>query len=309
MTTIIKHTDFSFTNQINLERGLIKDKYFFSNHILLEIITDRLILDGNLLQNGISNLGQLITSLGFKLTQHLEGYFKTNVLKSPEINFCFRLANNDSIKFYIGDHLNGLIWKEYRNGKRDFGLLQLNNNLTLNTKLDKQLILIYTKDNFGNYKLREINDKSDSLNVELPESLFLIQKKLKEVFKAGKNHAFKTGYNLAGATYTFSTDKNRLIINDFIHNIDNAIYFKIQKDNSIENLNLYEYFEDYVELNRNRKNSLKEPELKELEEFSNKCIRLYKDLTGNEFVPFESKNLISELLKTIHQILKEIKLK
>ncbi|MDA3952989.1 MAG: hypothetical protein PF485_05045 [Bacteroidales bacterium] len=306
MATIIRDTDFTFPGQVNLEHGIIKDKYYFTNNRILELVTDRLILDGNLMYNGIPYLGQLIVSLGNQLTDHANGYFKMNLIRNPEINFCFRLPIEENVKFYIGDYLNGLIWNEYKDGRRLFGNTELDDGLSLNAKLNKQLILLFTKDNYGNYRFREIKDNEQNETFEFPESLYLIQKKIKEVFNIGKKHANSSGYELAGTTYCFVKDKNNLLLNDFIHTPYNSIYLKISKDsNYIENLNLFEYFEEYIQTNRDRKNHIKEPGPKELELYSKKCFDLYNALMGKDFEPVESKNLISDLLKKIHAILRE----
>lgn len=306
METIIKDTNFFFPGQIKLEQGLISDKYYFKNNTLLEIITDRIILEGNLLHNGIPYLGQFITSLGNQLIKQNDGLFKTNLTRNPEINFCFRSSLNENVKFYVGDYLNGLIWREYIAGRRLFGITELKDGMSLNDKLDKQIILLFTKDNFGNYRYRDIKDIQNSEIVKFNEGLFIFQKKLKEIFKTGKRAAKKAGYELAGTTYSFAQNGDTFLLNDFIHSINNSTYLKFEKDNNIiENLNIYEYFNGFIKTSERGSYLIKEPTINDLGVYFSKCRTLYKALTGTEFEPYVSKNLVSELLKKIHSILKE----
>lgn len=310
MEAVLKNTNFKFPGQTGIAKGELIDFYYINSKIAVEIYTDRVVINGLTNQHGVPYLGQLVTRLGSKLMQQACGYFNFIDIKYSEINIVVRKKYNNLLKVYIGDYLNGDIWNEYKTGKRLFNNINLDNNLKKDTKLEKPILLFYTNNNNDSFSNITIDDILDERFIEKAEDISSFLEKVHSLYQTGKIVAEKAGYVLAGASYLFCQSNNELLLTDFIHTPNNAIYIEYEKSNPViikENLYLYEYFDgiiaNLIQKNKNIKNFVPILDQHYFEEYSAKCFDLYKRLTGEEFIPVRTNNLTSVILKNIHNFL------
>jgi phosphoribosylaminoimidazole-succinocarboxamide synthase len=310
MEAVLKGTNFKFPGQTGFVKGELIDFYYLNHKVSVEIYTDRVVINEINNQYGVPYLGQLITRLGNKLMPHASGYFNFSDIKYSELNVVIRRKNNNLLKVYIGDYLNGDIWNEYKAGKRLLNNINLDNDLKKDTKLENQIILFYIGNDSNSFSNIAIDDILNDGFIKKTEDIDLFLNKVRALYKTGKSFAEKAGYVLAGASYLFCKNSNELLLADFIHTPNNAIYYEYEKTNPVlvkENLYLYEYFEEIVtNLTKNKKyikNFVPKLDSQYFEDYSVKCFDLYKKLTGEVFIPLITNNLTSIILKNIHNFL------
>lgn len=310
MEAVLKGTNFKFLGQTGFAKGELIDFYYINHKLAIEIYTDRVVINGITNKDGVPYFGQLITRLGSKLMQHASGHFNFSDIKYSEINVVVRKKNDNLLKVYIGDYLNGDIWNEYKAEKRLLNNIKLDNDLKKDTKLEKQIILFYIGNDCDSFSNIAVDDILNNGLIKKTEDIFLFIKKVQSLYKTGKSTAENAGYVLAGASYLFCRSSNELLLADFIHTPNNSIYFKYEKPNPVlvkENLYLYEYFgkitTNLIEENKNIKNFVPLLDSQYFEDYSTKCFDLYKKLTGEVFMPFITSNLTSIILKNIHNFL------
>ena len=310
MEAVLKSTNFKFPGQTGFAKGKLIDFYYINHKVAVEIYTDRVVINDITNQQGVPYLGQLITQLGTKLMSHACGHFNFTDIKYSEINVVVRKKNNNLLKVYIGDYLSGDIWNEYKAGKRLLNNINLDDDLKKDTKLEKQIILFYIGNDNDSFSNIAVDDILNDGFIKKTEDIFLFLKKVQSLYQTGKLVAENAGYVLAGASYLFCRSSNELLIADFIHTPNNAIYFEYEKTNPVlvkENLYLYEYFEEIttnlIKNNKYIKNFVPKLDSQCFEDYSAKCFDLYEKLTGEAFIPLITNNLTSIILKNIHNFL------
>ena len=308
MNNIYK-TDFNFPGQISKYEGKVRDVYTIEDNILVVIASDRISAFDIVMPKPIPNKGQVLNQISLEMLKSTEDIIDNWLISSPDPNVSIgRKLNPIKIELVISGYLSGHSERVYKSGKRSICDVKLEDGLVSNQKLNKPIITPSTKADVGHDEdiSKDNIIKQKILSIDQYEEIEHITHKL---FQRGTEIAKKRGLILVDTKYEFGYDSNnKLYLIDEIHTPDSSRYFYIDGyKESIHNGTppkqlSKEFFRQWL-----IKNNFQGKEYQNLpkitnqitNDVSNRYIELFNLITGNDFIPRNSNNILKDLENNI----------
>ena len=292
-------TDGRFPWLPNFQRGKVRDSYDLPDGRRVMVATDRQ-----------SAFDQVLAAVPFKgqvLTQTARFWFDAtadvcpnHVLAYPDPNVTVGLRlDMMPVEVVVRDYLTGAtatsIWTQYAKGERVVYGHQIPDGMTKNQRLAATLITPTTKGIGAAHDIPVTAAEIVASGLVRPERWREIERAALALFRRGRDLAAAQGLILVDTKYEFGVDREgRLRLADEIHTPDSSRYWLAdsypgrlaagQEPDSLDK----EFLRLWIAA---RCDPYREPipEIPPatLAEFSAKYVRLYEQVTGQEFVPAE----------------------
>ena len=309
----IYRTNFSFPGQTSKYQGKVRDVYTIKDDILVVIASDRISAFDIVMPKSIPNKGQVLNQISVEMLDSTKDIIDNWLISSPDPNVSIGYKLKPiKIEMVIRGYLSGHADRLYKSGKRSICGVEMPNGLVSNQKFDKPIITPSTKADIGHDEDISKPDilKKNILSIDQYEEIEKITYKL---FERGTQIAEDKGLILVDTKYEFGYDKNnKLYLIDEIHTPDSSRYFYIDGykeavDSGRPPKQLSkEFFRQW--LINNDFQGKQDQELPEItneiiDDVSNRYIELFNIITGNNFKPRESDNILKEIEANIIQFL------
>ena len=309
----IYRTNFSFPGQTSKYQGKVRDVYTIKDDILVVIASDRISAFDIVMPKSIPNKGQVLNQISVEMLDSTKDIIDNWLISSPDPNVSIGYKLKPiKIEMVIRGYLSGHADRLYKSGKRSICGVEMPNGLVSNQKFDKPIITPSTKADIGHDEDISKPDilKKNILSIDQYEEIEKITYKL---FERGTQIAEDKGLILVDTKYEFGYDKNnKLYLIDEIHTPDSSRYFYIDGykeavDSGTPPKQLSkEFFRQW--LINNDFQGKQDQELPEItneiiDDVSNRYIELFNIITGNNFKPRESDNILKEIEANIIQFL------
>ena len=308
MSNIYK-TNFNFPGQISKYEGKVRDVYAIEDNILVVIASDRISAFDIVMPKPIPNKGQVLNQISLEMLKSTEDIIDNWLISSPDPNVSIgHRLNPIKIEMVIRGYLSGHSDRVYKSGKRSICGVKLENGLVSNQKFNKPIITPSTKADVGHDEDISKADIIDQkiLSIDQYEEIEYITRKL---FERGTEIAKKRGLILVDTKYEFGYDSNnKLYLIDEIHTPDSSRYFYIDGyKESIHNGTppkqlSKEFFRQWlIKNNFQGKDYQNLPKITNqiTNDVSNRYIELFNLITGNNFIPRNSNNILKDLENNI----------
>jgi phosphoribosylaminoimidazole-succinocarboxamide synthase len=284
----------------NFQRGKVRDSYDLPDGRRVMIATDRQSAFDQVLA-AVPFKGQVLTQTARYWFDAVADICPSHVLAYPDANVTVGLKlDMIPVEVVVRDYLTGTtstsIWTQYAAGAREFGGRRLPDGMGKNQRLPATLITPTTKGTAGGHDATIAADEIVARGI-VPEKRWRdIERAAMALFRRGRDLTAAQGLILVDTKYEFGVDREgRLRVADEIHTPDSSRYWiaatypeRAAKGEEPESLDK-EFLRLWIAA---RCDPYKEPipEIPPatLVEFSAKYVRLYEQVTGQEFVPVES---------------------
>lgn len=225
ISNVLTETDFKGLGERKV--GKVRDSYFAEDKVIM-ITTDR--------QSAFDRVLAAIPFKGQVLNQASQWWFKRTekiipnyLLATPDPNVivgkrCEVLPVEMVVRGYLTGSTSTSIWVNYAKGERNFGGIKLEDNLSKNTKLPKNIITPTTK--FEEHDRNITTDDIINEGMMSKEDWEYVSQKALELFSFGQDVAKEHGLILVDTKYEFGRDKeDNIILIDEIHTPDSSRYW------------------------------------------------------------------------------------
>ena len=308
MNNIFK-TEFNFPGQTSKYEGKVRDVYTIEDEIIIMIASDRISAFDIVMPRPIPNKGQVLNQISLEMLNSTNDIVDNWLISSPDPNVSIgRKLNPIKIEMVIRGYLTGHSDRLYKSGERSICGVSLPSGLSSNQKFETPIITPSTKAEFGHDEDISKSDilKQGILSIDQYEEIEEVTYKL---FSRGTKIAKERGLLLVDTKYEFGYDKNnKLYLIDEIHTPDSSRYFymdtyKTDFDNGVTPKQLSkEFFRQWLIKNKFQgKENQNLPEISDeiINEFSDRYIELFNIITGNNFKPRVSTNVLEDVEKNI----------
>lgn len=289
--TAIKETNFHFKDQVNFERGKVRDIYFFEDKIAL-VATDRISAFDVILPEAIPFKGQILNQIASKFLEQTKDIVPNWVEAVPDPNVTIgKRCKPYAVEMVIRGYLAGHAWREYASGKREICGVSLPEGLRENDKLPSPIITPTTKASEGHDM--DISREEIISKGIVPEKEYLqLEDYTIKLFKRGTEIAKKQNLILVDTKYEFGKLGSDIILIDEIHTPDSSRYFykkgyEERQSNFEKQKQLSKEFVREWLMSRGfqGKEGQKVPEMSHdvVQMISERYIELYEQVTGEKF--------------------------
>ena len=312
MDSIFK-TDFSFPGQTSKYEGKVRDVYTIKDDILVIIASDRISAFDIVMPRSIPNKGQVLNQISVEMLNSTKDIIDNWLISSPDPNVSIgHRLNPIKIEMVIRGYLSGHADRLYKSGKRSICGVNLPNGLVSNQKFDRPIITPSTKADIGH---DEDISKSEILsqNILSIDQYEEIERVTYKLFERGTEIAKERGLILVDTKYEFGYDSNnKLFLIDEIHTPDSSRYFYLDGYEEAVNSGVSpkqlskEFFRQWLIKNEFQgKENQKLPEITDeiIDDVSKRYVELFNLITGREFQPRKSDNILNELEANITEFL------
>ncbi|MBI4085970.1 MAG: phosphoribosylaminoimidazolesuccinocarboxamide synthase [Candidatus Liptonbacteria bacterium] len=288
---VLEKTDFSELGE--RKQGKVRDVYVQDDKLIL-VATDRYsAFDRNLAL--IPFKGQVLTEISKFWFEKTENIIRNHILDFPDPNaMVVKKCDVVPVEVIVRGYISGVTatstWTLYQKGERKFGGVTLPEGMKKNQKFAHPIITPTTKFEAHDRPLT----KEEIVNSGMVNEL--LWKEIEEVaiklFTRGQEIALQRGLILVDTKYEFGTDsEGKLMLIDEIHTPDSSRYWqaesyesRIAQGQEPENFDkefLRIWFKEHCDPYKD--GVLPEAPREMVVELSSRYIRIFEQLTGNEF--------------------------
>ena len=292
---VLRETDFK--NLGEKRSGKVRDIYEQKDKLIL-ISTDRHSSFDRIIAH-IPGKGAILNKASEFWFKNTEDIVPNHILEIPDANVtiakkCTPLQLEVVIRGYLTGVTSTSIWTNYEAGQRDFGAFTLPDGMHKNQKLDKPVFTPSTKEKDHDKTVT----KQDIIDAGILTSTMLdhVEDVALQVFTRGQEIASKNGLILVDTKYEFGVDEDgTLTLIDEVHTPDSSRWWQAASYNERMEKGLEpEYFDKeflrlwFMEHSDPYKDiTLPEAPAELIEELSSRYQTIYRQLTGNELMPYE----------------------
>ena len=285
----MKYLDKIYTPQIKkIHSGKVRDSFRIDDTTRMIVVSDRISSFDSVLNNLIPNKGAVlsgITNYWFGKTRDIvENHFIKMV--DPNIGLV-KEAEPIRVEMIVRGYLTGSMWRGYKNGKREFSGVKVNDGLSQNIRFEKPIMTPTTKEEHD----REITPgdivKEGWTTKEIYQKMEEISLKL---FKVGTKELSEKGIIFVDTKYEFGIVNDEVILIDEIHTPDSSRFWdkSVYEKNPLKVDSMdKEYIRQWL-LN-NKKDGIVPNVLPEevIAEASKRYINIYEKIVGEKFEVIE----------------------
>lgn len=318
MSNSIKETNFSFPGQNSLYKGKVRDVYDINDRYLVMVASDRISAFDVVLPRPIPYKGQVLNQVASRFLQATSDIVPNWVLDVPDPNVTIgRKCKPYKVEMVIRGYLAGHAWREYKSGKRQLCGVSLPEGMKENDAFPSPIITPATKAEEGH--------DEDISREEIIEQGIVSEKeyeKLEEytrrLFKRGTEIAAKQDLILVDTKYEFGKTGEEIILIDEIHTPDSSRYFyadgyleRQEKGEKQKQLSKEFVREWLMENDFSGKEGQKLPEMPDefIKTVSERYIELYEKITGEQFKPAPTENILQRIENNVKNSLEKMAVK
>ncbi len=309
INNVLTETDFQELGERKI--GKVRDSYFSEDRVVI-ITTDRQSAFDRVLA-AIPFKGQVLNQVSIWWFEQTKDIIPNYVLATPDSNVtigkrCEVLPIEVVVRGYLTGSTSTSIWVNYKKGERKFGGITLEDGLSKNTKLPKNIITPTTK--FEEHDRNITADDIFNEDMMNKKDWEYIGSKALELFSFGQEIASEHGLILVDTKYEFGKDKDgNIILIDEIHTPDSSRYWladtyekNISEGREPDNIDK-EFLRLWFKENCDPYNDKELPEAPDdlVIELSSRYIQLYEMITGEVF-KFSSQPILERLEKNLRTV-------
>jgi phosphoribosylaminoimidazole-succinocarboxamide synthase len=308
MSNAIVKTDFNFPGQKSVYHGKVREVYDINNEYLVMIVSDRISAFDVVLPKGIPYKGQVLNQIAAKFLDATQDIVPNWKIATPDPMVTVgHKCEPFKVEMVIRGYLTGHAWREYKAGKRTLCGNTMPDGMVENQKFPKPLITPTTKADVG-------HDEDISKEEILAQGLVskadyeLLEKYTFELFQRGTEMAAEKGLILVDTKYEFGKKDGQIYLIDEIHTPDSSRYFYAEgyeerqaKGESQKQLSKEFVRQWLIENGFQGKDGQKVPEMSNdfVNSVSERYIELYENITGDQFVKADIKDVAARIEKNI----------
>lgn len=313
--TAIKETNFSFPKQTNFYKGKVRDVYTIDNQFMAMVVTDRISAFDVVLPEAIPYKGQVLNQIAAKFLSATQDIVPNWVIEVPdEMVTIGRICEPFKVEMVVRGYLAGHAWREYSAGRRSVCGVELPEGLKENDQLPRPIITPTTKAAVGH---DEDISKADILakGIVSLADYEQLENYTYALYARGTEMAAARGLILVDTKYEFGKVGEEIFLIDEIHTPDSSRYFyaegyaerqdanEPQKQLSKEFVRKW-LIENGFQGKDGQTVPVMTPEI--VASISERYIELYEQITGDQFVKNESKDVISRIEKNVNSALERL---
>ena len=313
--TAIKETNFSFPKQTNFYKGKVRDVYTIDNQFMAMVVTDRISAFDVVLPEAIPYKGQVLNQIAAKFLSATQDIVPNWVIEVPdEMVTIGRICEPFKVEMVVRGYLAGHAWREYSAGRRSVCGVELPEGLKENDQLPKPIITPTTKAAVGH---DEDISKADILakGIVSLADYEQLENYTYALYARGTEMAAARGLILVDTKYEFGKVGEEIFLIDEIHTPDSSRYFyaegyaerqdanEPQKQLSKEFVRKW-LIENGFQGKDGQNVPVMTPEI--VASISERYIELYEQITGDQFVKNESKDVVNRIEKNVNSALEQL---
>jgi len=311
----LTQTNFNFKGQKNIYHGKVRDVYNIDDKLLVMVVSDRISAFDVVLPRGIPYKGQVLNQIALKFLDATSDIVPNWKIASPDPMVTVgHFAEPYKVEMVIRGYLTGHAWREYRDGKRLLCGIPLAEGMSESQKFDKPIITPTTKAETGHDE--DLSREEIISKGLIPENEYTqLEDYTYKLFERGTRIAENMGLILVDTKYEFGKKEGKIYLIDEINTPDSSRYF--YKDGYEERFKngqqqkqlSKEFVRQWLISNGFQgKEGQSAPEMSDdfIHEVSDRYIELYENITGDEFVKADIKNLEKRIEDNINHFLSKI---
>ena len=308
MSNAIIKTDFEFPGQKKVYKGKVRDVYTLENEVLVMVASDRISAFDHILPKGIPHKGQVLNQVATMFLDATKDIVPNWLIGTPDPSVAVGYACEPiRVEMVIRGYLAGHSAREYKAGKRVLCGVALPEGMKENDRFPEPIITPATKADEGH---DEDISREDILSKGIvPEAIYLqMEKYTRALFQRGTEMAAERGLILVDTKYEFGMRNGEVILIDEIHTPDSSRYFyadgyqerqdknEPQKQLSKEFVRQWLIENGFQGLEGQQMPIMPDDFVKTV---TDRYIELYERITGKQFVPADTSNIESRILKNV----------
>jgi len=308
----IKETHFNFPGQTGFYKGKVRDVYTINNKYLAMVVTDRISAFDVVLPEPIPYKGQVLNQIAARFLKATADIVPNWVVSVPDPSVTIgRICEPFKVEMVIRGYVAGHAAREYAAGRRQICGVTVPDGLKENDKLPEPIITPTTKAAVGHdedISREQILERG----IVSEEDYVQLEKYTRALYQRGTEIAAKRGLILVDTKYEFGKADGKIYLIDEIHTPDSSRYFyaegyeerqakgEPQKQLSKEFVRRW-----LIENGFQGKDGQIVPEMTPeiVQSISDRYIELYENITGEEFVKSEEKNVLKRVEDAINAAL------
>ena len=305
----ITSSNFTFPKQKSKYIGKVREVYSLENGLLVMVVTDRLSAFDIVMPKGIPFKGQILNQIAVQMMEATADIVPSWLTATPDPNVTVgQMCDPFKVEMVIRGYISGHAAREYKLGKRILCGVDMPEGMIENNPFPQPIITPATKVENGHDE--DISREDIIAKGIVNEKDYLqLEKYTRSLFQRGTEIAQKRGLILVDTKYEFGkTTDGKIVLIDEIHTPDSSRYFYIDTyktdfDNGVTPKQLSkEFFRQwFIKNNFQGKENQNLPEISDeiIDEVSERYIELFNIITGNNFKPRVSTNVLEDLEKNI----------
>ncbi|MDR1758046.1 MAG: phosphoribosylaminoimidazolesuccinocarboxamide synthase [Bacteroidales bacterium] len=300
MKTLLE-TNYLFSRSQKRYRGKVRDVYTLDGDLLVMVSTDRISAFDVILPRGIPYKGQILNQIASFFLDSTSDVCPNWKLSVPDpVVMIGRACKGFPVEMIVRDYLCGSAWRAYQSGQREICGIRLPDGMRENQRFAQPILTPTTKAEHGlhdeNISKAEIIHRGlvSETDYEQMENYAL------SLFQRGTEIAAQRGLILVDTKYEFGTYQDTIYLIDEIHTPDSSRYFYAEE------------YEQRFERGEKQRQLSKEfvrewllsngfqglpgqqmPLMTDtvVQAIADRYIELYEHLTGQNFVPADTRDV------------------
>jgi phosphoribosylaminoimidazole-succinocarboxamide synthase len=309
MGNIILKTDFSFTGQISVYRGKIRDVYNINNELLIMIVTDKISAFDHVLPAGIPYKGQVLNQIASHFLDATADIVPNWKIATPDPMVTVgKKCEPFAVEMIVRGYLTGSSWRNYKKGDRQICGVKIQDGMIEHQKFETPILTPTTKAEQGLHDEDISREEIIKRGIVSEEDYILLEKYSLALFKCGTEMAADKGLILVDTKYEFGKKDGKIYLIDEIHTPDSSRYFyadgyEERQSKGITQKQLSKEFvrEWLMEQGFQGLEGQKMPHIPDdfILQISDRYIELYENITGKKFIKEDLSNVEERIKKNI----------
>ncbi|MGN6179488.1 MAG: phosphoribosylaminoimidazolesuccinocarboxamide synthase [Mucilaginibacter sp.] len=304
----IKETHFNFPGQTGFYKGKVRDVYTINNKYLAMVVTDRISAFDVVLPEPIPYKGQVLNQIAARFLEATADIVPNWVVSVPDPSVTIgRICEPFKVEMVIRGYVAGHAAREYAAGRRQICGVSVPDGLKENDKLPEPIITPTTKAAVGHdedISREQILERG----IVSEEDYVQLEKYTRALYQRGTEIAAKRGLILVDTKYEFGKADGKIYLIDEIHTPDSSRYFyaegyqeRQEKGEPQKQLSKEFVRKWLIDNGFQGKDGQVVPEMTPeiVQSISDRYIELYENITGEEFVKSEDKDVLKRVEDSI----------
>ncbi len=307
----IRETDFHFPGQTEVYHGKVRDVYTIGDKLIV-IASDRISAFDHILPKPIPHKGAVLNGIAAHFLNATKDIVPNWLLATPDPNVSIgKRCEPVRIEMVIRGYLAGHSAREYKAGKRTLCGVTLPEGLKENDKFPTPIITPSTKAVEGHDE--DISRKDILKRGIVSEEVYsTMEKYTYALFERGQKMANERGLILVDTKYEFGIADGQVMLIDEIHTPDSSRYFHLEgyEEKQRKGQPQQQLSKEFVRLwlienGFQGKEGQQMPVMPDLfvETVSHRYIELYELVTGKNFIPDTSEDILTRIKNNVNNYL------
>lgn len=310
----LTHTDFHFPGQQGVYHGKVRDVYNLGDRLVM-VATDRISAFDVILPKGIPYKGQVLNQIASLFLDATSDICPNWKLATPDPMVTVGvMCEGFPIEMIVRGYLCGSAWRAYKSGVREICGVKLPDGMKENQKFPTPIITPTTKAEYGEHDEDISKDQILAQALATPEEYALLEKYTLALFERGTEIAAQRGLILVDTKYEFGKHDGQIYLMDEIHTPDSSRYFyaegyedRLAKGEPQKQLSK-EFVREWLlkngfQVHGSNDQPIPEMTTQVVKSISDRYIELYEHITGLQFVPAPTYDVLGRIEKNVDEYL------